>query len=343
MSSIKEIAQRAKVSIGTVDRVLHNRGRVAEETEDRVRQIIKELNYKTNIFASTLKLRKTFTFGVLMPHAYQDNEFWQLHVTGIDKAQEELEGYKVQVVYFHYDRTSEQDFITVGKRALRENLDGLVIAPLLSEKSEEFLKEIPQSLPFVFIDSKIVDSNYISSIGQEPFQSGVVSARLMKMLLPQHGKIAIVRVVPKYYFIEERIRGFLTYLRDYPQYSAEVFDLESINNREESDRLISLMSSRFEKKFKGLYLAGGHLAHFADSIAQKDLKGDVQIIGYDLNKRNKDYLKDDSAAFIISQRSEIQGYQGIYALYNYCVLKQTPERDVQCPIDVVMKENCDFI
>ena len=51
---IKDIALKAQVSTGTVDRVIHNRGRVAEDVKERVLKIIKDLNYEPNLMARML-------------------------------------------------------------------------------------------------------------------------------------------------------------------------------------------------------------------------------------------------------------------------------------------------
>jgi LacI family transcriptional regulator len=64
---IKDIAKRAQVSVGTVDRVLHNRGEVSEETRTLVNNIINELEYKPNLIASSLASKKPFQIGVLLP------------------------------------------------------------------------------------------------------------------------------------------------------------------------------------------------------------------------------------------------------------------------------------
>ena len=42
--SIKDVAKRAGVSIGTVDRVIHNRGRVSEKTQKKVLKICREMD-----------------------------------------------------------------------------------------------------------------------------------------------------------------------------------------------------------------------------------------------------------------------------------------------------------
>ena len=63
--TIKDIAKRANVSIGTVDRVLHNRGNVSSETKKKIEKTIKELKYKPNIYARQLKLAKRYKIGAM--------------------------------------------------------------------------------------------------------------------------------------------------------------------------------------------------------------------------------------------------------------------------------------
>ena len=58
MATIKDIAREAGVSIGTVDRVLHDRGMVSPETKARILDVMKELDYKPNHAAQGLAIRK---------------------------------------------------------------------------------------------------------------------------------------------------------------------------------------------------------------------------------------------------------------------------------------------
>ena len=88
--TIKKIAQRSGVSIGTVGRVIYNRGHVSKDTESRVKQAIDELGYTTNIFARRLKLSQNYTFGVLIPAPDQDSRYWDMPNLGIHKAENEL-------------------------------------------------------------------------------------------------------------------------------------------------------------------------------------------------------------------------------------------------------------
>ncbi len=83
---IKDIARLAGVSIGTIDRVLHNRGEVAEKTRQKVLSILKETNYSPNLMAQALKSKKRFHLVSLLPEPEPDNPFWLKHPIGIDKS-----------------------------------------------------------------------------------------------------------------------------------------------------------------------------------------------------------------------------------------------------------------
>ena len=58
MATIKQIAKLAGVSIGTVDRVLHERGGLAPDTKARVQAAIEELGYVPNQTAQSLAVYK---------------------------------------------------------------------------------------------------------------------------------------------------------------------------------------------------------------------------------------------------------------------------------------------
>lgn len=65
--TIKDVAQKANVSIATVSRVLHNLGGYSDQTKQKVDQTIKELQYQPNAIARGLINKRTQTIGVLFP------------------------------------------------------------------------------------------------------------------------------------------------------------------------------------------------------------------------------------------------------------------------------------
>jgi LacI family transcriptional regulator len=82
---IKDIARLAGVSIGTVDRVIHERGEVAEKTRQKVQKILNETNYSPNVMAQVLKSKKRFHLVSLLPEPTEVNSFWKKHPMGISR------------------------------------------------------------------------------------------------------------------------------------------------------------------------------------------------------------------------------------------------------------------
>ena len=92
---ISDIAARAGVSTGTVDRVIHNRGEVAPKTRARILKFLREMKYETDILASTLASKKTYRFIALLPETNQLNPFWFTPVEGLDAALGEIKHFEI--------------------------------------------------------------------------------------------------------------------------------------------------------------------------------------------------------------------------------------------------------
>lgn len=65
--SIKDIAQLSGVSVATVSRVINNNGRFSEETRQKVLKVIEETGYNMNYSAKSLRMKKSFSIGILVP------------------------------------------------------------------------------------------------------------------------------------------------------------------------------------------------------------------------------------------------------------------------------------
>ncbi|MGM0548932.1 MAG: LacI family DNA-binding transcriptional regulator, partial [Bacillota bacterium] len=65
--TIKDIAQKANVSVTTVSRVLNNKPDVGDQTRTKILKLIEELNYKPNSVARGLVMQKTHTIGLIIP------------------------------------------------------------------------------------------------------------------------------------------------------------------------------------------------------------------------------------------------------------------------------------
>lgn len=65
MANLKDIAQKAGVSVATVSKVLNGLGNISQETTEQILSIAKELNYRPNLYARNLKTRQSRTIGII--------------------------------------------------------------------------------------------------------------------------------------------------------------------------------------------------------------------------------------------------------------------------------------
>ncbi len=335
--TIKELAKRANVSIGTVDRVMHGRGRVSKDTSEMIKKLISESGYKPNIFGRRLSLSKDFTFAILMPKLYQDSKYWEMSSKGIEQAHTELKAYKVKIKYFFYDRYSEISIKKEIEKIENTGIDGLLIAPVLHRPIKKYLATIAKKIPYVLFNANIPDSNAVSYIGQDSFQSGVLSAKLMKMLVCRKGCIAVMIAAPDDYHITERADGFYSYFEDNDDYSLKSYTMSPCTK--ETFYAMMKKITREERELQGVFVANAATHYAAEYLKEHFSDKKICLVGYDPIDENVKYLREGIIDFLISQKAEMQGYKGIYALYRSVVLQEPSEKYIMMPLDIITKEN----
>ncbi len=339
--SIIDIALKAGVSIGTVDRVLHNRGRVSEETKSRIQSLIKKNNYIPNVFASNLSRSREVRFGVVFPKRNQDSNYWILPMKGIQKASKELETYNVQIKYYHFDRYSEKSFERALQHASKDRLEGLLIAPILKNVAEEMIPKFCYSRPCVFIDSDVPGIPHLSTIIQDPYRSGILAANLMKKMIAESGTIVIAEIVPGDFHIDERIRGFREGIEEDRRFRLVLYKIESHKGENEfrssSEKILGENSD-----LRGIFVSNAWTHPIARHVRSLTKPKEIMIVGYDLVEENKKCLIDGGIDVIISQRPEMQSYEGIHSLFRHTVLRARVDKKIMVPLDVLTKDNVDY-
>ena len=114
---IKDIAQMAGVSVGTVDRVLHSRSGVSESSRIKVEEILKKLNYQPNMYASALASNKKYRFAYLLP-SHNEGDYWKDVERGMQQAITRFSDFNVSLSDYYYDQYESGAFIESGMRIL---------------------------------------------------------------------------------------------------------------------------------------------------------------------------------------------------------------------------------
>ena len=82
---IKDIAEKAGVSVGTVDRILHHRPNVSKSAREKVEKVLKEIHYRPNMYASALAYNRSYTFHLIIPW-HEQEAYWEEIEEGAMKA-----------------------------------------------------------------------------------------------------------------------------------------------------------------------------------------------------------------------------------------------------------------
>lgn len=338
-----DIARLANVSIGTVDRVIHNRGRVSEETKKRVNEAIASINYKPNVAAQILSIRKRRIVGVLVP-CFKPGDYWSEVEKGIVKAENEMADYGFVIERFHFDRHHLADFkrqIEAIKK--REDICGLLISPQYKECSIEFAHHLSvNDIPFVYIDSNIEGVKQLSYYGIHSFRAGYILAKLMSDLLKKED-ILIVNFhqnedqkATQVDIIDE---GFVSYLEQH-RYAGKLFSIDVVLDRVNWENELKEFILK-HKDIKGMVVFNSLAYRLAMFLEEHDMK-DIMLGGFDLIDLNVAYQQKGFIQYLLHQRPDSQGYMGLRALCNFIAFS-TPVNEVNLmPVDIIIAENAEF-
>lgn len=197
MANIREVAERAGVSVGTVSRYL-NGVKIRGENADAIARAVEALDYHPNLIGRALTTRRTYAIGVLVASAA--NVFVSSSIGNLETAFER-QGYSSLFIDFHGDIDVMKEKVQFLKRRF---VDGLII--FLSEIDAEHLEFLEAvNIPVVVVDNP-VESGMIDSI----VVNNATSAEAMvgAMLDAGHRRIGVIAPSQETYVGRRRLKGW---------------------------------------------------------------------------------------------------------------------------------------
>jgi LacI family transcriptional regulator len=342
---IKDIAELAGVSIGTVDRVLHKRGEVAEKTREKVLKIVKDLDYSPNVIARALKSKKNFRLVSLLPMPDEESSFWTKHPEGMLRAMNELDPFPITLSQVTFDLLDEKDFLKKTEKVVELSPDGIILAPIFKTQAIEFCERLSKShIPFVFIDGFIEETDFLSYTGEDIFQSGRVAGQLVDMVTPIKKDILIINIarnIRNVHHLNKRTQGFMSYFPQSGKNKGELITMSIVDPVPQNIRKELKKVLLKNPEIGSIFVTGSKSYKIADCLETEGIKS-VNLIGYDLHDSNVKYLKSGTIKFLIGQRPDEQTYKGVKKLFDYLSMDRIPEKMEYLPVDVVTSENVQF-
>ena len=343
---IKDIAEKAGCSIGTVDRVIHNRGKVSEPVRERILQIIKELDYKPNVNARVLASKHTLILGILLP-SYKKGEYWELPRLGIAEAIERYneQGYNIEARWFTYN--SAEKFHAEGMKMISEEINGIILNPATYKESVRLIRTFFQNNKhFILIVSDIHGTPALSFIGKDPVQSGLTVAKLIHQLtryIIGRKKVWTINLASspnQSYALLAREIGFMNYYAEkelQEDYAFRTIDIDDAGTQKVVDEHIDALLS--EEHPHAIYVTGSRVHKIAASLKKFRPDPKPLLIGHDLIPRNIERVKDETIDFLIEEEARRQGYLAVESMIRSLTYKEAIQKKQMMNLMIYTREN----
>ncbi|MDO5447389.1 MAG: substrate-binding domain-containing protein [Prevotellaceae bacterium] len=348
---IKDIAELSGVSVGTVDRVLHNRPSVSPAAKKKVEEALEKMNYKPNVYASALAMNKQYLFYLILPQ-HDHQAYWQEIEEGAEKATIDRKDFQITLETYYYNRYDSNSFTKLVKTRLKKDPDGVILVPSDIDTTRKYTETLhAANIPFILLDSYMPDLKPLSFYGLDSFNSGYFAAKMFMMLYHTtavkskekcvmlmrqvvHGRVASKQQA-------NREEGFRHYIIDhFPK--IKIIDFEM--NEEKTEQETTAQLDAFFKKNPDVHhcITFSSKAYIIGEYLQNNNRRNIHVMGYDLVTRNEKCVQQGSIDFIIAQHSYRQGYYCVKTLFDAVVLQQSVKAINYMPIVLLCKENADF-
>lgn len=355
MATIKEIAREAGVSIGTVDRVLHDRGMVNEQTKQRVLAVMKELNYQPNHVAQGLAVRKKkLKLHFLCPDTGK-HPFFLAVLNAAQKKAEELKQYGVEVTFSEVKLDS---LLTPEKESGLwkeiEEVDGLAMIGMDLPETTAFLNEVEKrGLPVVFYNADIPSRRRLAYVGCDYIKSGRLAAGLCALAGGEDARVCIYseggvqgrddegqdeqwKEMRSRYAKggtgiashDERLKGFCQEMQErYPE--MKVLDIRSISDNQIDNYLSAQEMLQKYPDVNIVYVMNPADYGICEAVSRADGKHQVRIITNDLAEEQMKMIRKGIISATVCQEPEKQGRQPLDILFRYLAFGELPEEKMQ--------------
>lgn len=340
--TITEIAKQANVSIATVDRVLHNRGRVADSTKAKIEKIIKESGYQPDPLARHLKKRGHYKIGIVLPQLNTAHGYWNRIFSGIQNtAEQELSAFSFTTELFPFIRNDQKSLAKTLEHIDDSSCDAFIIAPIMEEQIKAFLCSHDIKRPYCFIDSPLPGCKPICEIAQNPYVAGKAAARLTYLFSRnEYRKDGIVVVIKPYtgaFNLDQRSKGFCDWFENNVE-DITVVTITSEITEKSAEKLVKGLLEKYPN-LCGICSVSVETFLIGNAIKKFGVKDKIAVTGFDLLDSNRKALEEKTVDAVIHQEPRNQGVLAVRQIFKKLVYEEDVEKEIHMPIRIYLKEN----
>lgn len=339
--TIKEIAARTGVSIGTVHRAIYGKEGVGEETRKRILEEVERMNYHVDEAASSLK-RKTLTIAVVLPRTHGEERFYFRGIwEGIRQAAADLGKYKVEFRYFESEYSLDKMAMELQRiyDTILDDIDGLITISDNEGSNEWIARFYKQGVTVVLVSSYGRVENYFCSIKVEHEKAGRLAAEYMRdACSTREGKLLVLTGNRDIFSNRRYADAFLAQMREYDgergMICVDGFGYEEINGR--------CRDILAQEQIAGIFACNARNTYTVCGILQDMGLESVFFIGTDVFYELKPYFDSGVINASIYQYNKEQGSRAVEILYKYLISGSRERGQEYLPIGLILKSNSEY-
>lgn len=316
------IAEIAQVSIGTVDRALHDRGGIKEATRQRILEIARQIGYTPNLAARALSVaRAGAKIGVCMPreiHFFYD-QLWN----GVLEEAQRVSQFGVEFINRPVQNLGEGD-TEAFQQLVASGVDGIILTAGNPKSLKPLIDDAEaKGIHVVCVSTDAPESHRSSVVYVEPYLNGCLAGELMGKFVPPGSKVAVLAGM---LMAEDHRRKAEGFSGTFPKHCPGGKIAAVIEGHEDEDE-------SFQKTFDllrripalaGIYVNTVNCLPVCRALGARGMSGKVKLITTDLFMEMSPYFKKGTIAASIYQNPHRQGQIAVRVMADNLTSKVFP-------------------
>ncbi len=335
-TGIKDIAAALNISIGTVDRALHDRPGVSPKTRAKVMKMAEKLNYRPNVAARSLKLNRRLRVGVYLPR--QIASFFDSLREGIQATAASTHGLNLELDFQMYPRLGDGD-LEMLESSVEHHYDGLIMTPGDPARVASLVHRLTShGTAVICVASDAPRTDRLAAVCVDAAASGGIAAELLARVIREKGSVATITGNLGTLDHAEKLRGFAGTLATVAPHLSLLPAIESHERPKEAYQATLALLARRPRPL-GIYISTANSMPVLRALEEQKMLGHIEIITTDLFPELVPLIESGNILATLYQRPFTQGKVAIETLVRYLTEKTTPEAVNRLAPHIILRSN----
>ncbi len=299
----EDIAEKLGISRTTVARALNGSGSIKESTKESILKVAEEMGYIKNTVGSVLATKKEKLIYVFLAKSINKYYLKEIH-RGLKRVEKEFSFLKFNFIIIETDIDKPEEQVKNLRKVIEnENIDGVIITPLMKNEIKKVVEENKDKVSFLMLDSFLCDD--VAYVGSNYFYNAQITAKILDKVLRKDEKVLLFNSIDDNISSSEYYNGFTKFIKSTDKH---IIDLGFIHKDDKNiidiikpyindNEIIAIYTPRFTNT-----LIKELVAHDVDF---KNIKIVAQSKGGEMQK----YLTNDYVVAVVEEILDDVAYQ----------------------------------